>query len=77
MDRFVRFSPEDRAQAFVQVAATHGLSPGSVEKDFWVCLMLRELFALPERGRHLTFKGGTSLSKAWELIDILTRDKGG
>jgi hypothetical protein len=35
------------------------LDAASVEKDFWVCWTLRELFALPGLGRHLTFKGGT------------------
>lgn len=50
------------------------MSPGSVEKDFWVCLMLRELFVLPKYGLHLTFKGGTSLSKAWGLIDRFSED---
>jgi hypothetical protein len=45
-----------------------------VEKDFWVCLTLRELFSLPEIAEHLTFKGGTSLSKAWGLIDRFSED---
>lgn len=36
--------------------------------------MLRELFALPEYSRHLTFKGGTSLSKCWNLIDRFSED---
>ncbi len=74
MNRFLLLSPHDRARAFEQAAASRGLSPGSVEKDFWVCLMLRELFTLPEHGEHLTFKGGTSLSKAWGLIDRFSED---
>ena len=51
-----------------------GLDAASVEKDFWVCWMLRELFALPESGPHLTFKGGTSLSKGWKLIERFSED---
>ena len=47
MDRFLLLPPADRAQAFGQTGTERGLSPGSVEKDFWVCLMLRELFDLP------------------------------
>jgi len=50
------------------------LDAASVEKDFWVCWTLRELFALPGLGRHLTFKGGTSLSKAWQLIARFSED---
>ena len=37
-------------------------------------LMLRELFVLPDFAEHLTFKGGTSLSKAWGLIDRFSED---
>ena len=45
-----------------------------MEKDFWVCWTLRELFRLPGIGEHLTFKGGTSLSKAWKLIERFSED---
>lgn len=74
MERFLLLSRDDRARAFEESATRRGLSPVSVEKDFWVCLMLRELFTLPEWGDHLTFKGGTSLSKAWRLIDRFSED---
>ncbi len=74
MDRFLALSPEDRRQAFEQAGIRRGLPAGSVEKDFWVCLMLREIFGLPEIGDALTFKGGTSLSKAWGLIDRFSED---
>ena len=45
-----------------------------MEKDFWVCWTLRELFSLPDIGPQLTFKGGTSLSKAWKLIERFSED---
>ncbi len=51
-----------------------GLNPASIEKDFWICWTLRELFALPDIGEHLTFKGGTSLSKGWQLIERFSED---
>jgi hypothetical protein len=51
-----------------------GLSAGSVEKDLWVCWTLRALLRLPSSGPHLTFKGGTSLSKGWKLIDRFSED---
>jgi predicted nucleotidyltransferase component of viral defense system len=51
-----------------------GLDAASVEKDFWVCWTLREIFALPGIGGHITFKGGTSLSKAWKLIQRFSED---
>jgi hypothetical protein len=51
-----------------------GLDAASVEKDFWVCWTLREIFEDPNLGRHITFKGGTSLSKAWKLIQRFSED---
>lgn len=74
MDRFLALPPAERELAFQQAGAARGLAPGSVEKDFWVCLILRELFTLPDHANHLTFKGGTSLSKAWGLIDRFSED---
>jgi len=74
VDRFLALSPADRVQAFEQAGAMRGMPGASVAKDFWVCLSLRELYALPELGPYLTFKGGTSLSKAWALIDRFSED---
>ncbi len=68
MDAYLQLSPADRAAACNEYSRRLSLEPVSVEKDFWVCWTLRELFALPDIGQHLTFKGGTSLSKAWGLI---------
>ncbi len=45
-----------------------------VEKDFWVCWTLKSLFALPSGNPTMTFKGGTSLSKAYGLIDRFSED---
>ncbi len=74
MDGFVRESDEVRRRMLQEAQTRTGLSPASVEKDFWVCLTLRELFSLPEWGEHLVFKGGTSLSKAWKLIERFSED---
>lgn len=65
---------EDRRRFCQEAEARTNLSPASVEKDFWVCWTLRELFALPEWGANLTFKGGTSLSKGWKLIERFSED---
>ncbi len=67
--------PDERRRLFCEQAqAKLGLPPAAVEKDFWVCWILRELYKLPEWGDHLTFKGGTSLSKCWQLIDRFSED---
>jgi Nucleotidyl transferase AbiEii toxin, Type IV TA system len=45
-----------------------------VEKDFWVCWLLGLLFADAELAPHLVFKGGTSLSKVYGVIDRFSED---
>lgn len=74
MDSFLALSRQDQKLLIEQTAARKGWMAGSVEKDFWVCWTLRQLFALPALAGHLTFKGGTSLSKAWGLIDRFSED---
>ena len=74
MNTFLQLPAPRRRAAFQQVDEAIGLQALSVEKDFWVCWTLRELFALPGLGEHLTFKGGTSLSKAWKLIARFSED---
>lgn len=74
MDKFIALSADRRRDACMEVYQAMQLDAASVEKDFWVCWTLRELFALPEMGGHLTFKGGTSLSKAWRLIARFSED---
>ena len=59
--------PLERQRVIYEEAGRRpGLSGGSVEKDRWVCWTLRALFRLPSSDPHLTFKGGTSLSKGWK-----------
>ena len=45
-----------------------------IEKDYWVVWILEQLFALPDLKSHLTFKGGTSLSKVFGIIDRFSED---
>jgi hypothetical protein len=52
-----------------------GAPVGNIEKDFWVCWTLDALYhRLPKDGPRLLFKGGTSLSKAYGLIDRFSED---
>lgn len=74
MQRLFQLPPADRVQLCEQAHQRTGLSPRSLEKDLWVCWTLQQLFSLPELGEHLVFKGGTSLSKAWSLIDRFSED---
>ncbi len=74
MDAFIKLSPNDQRLFCKQAESKLNLPPASIEKDFWVCWTLRELFNLPGWGGHLSFKGGTSLAKAWKLIERFSED---
>ena len=74
MDAFLHSPPERQKKACIKLQDEMHLHAQSVEKDLWVCWTLRELFSLPGIGEHLTFKGGTSLSKAWKLIRRFSED---
>lgn len=63
-----------RSDAFVIAADRRGLLPLVIEKDFWVCWTLERLFALPDFADHLLFKGGTSLSKVYGIIQRFSED---
>lgn len=45
-----------------------------IEKDFWVCWVLDQIFSNPTLSPHVTFKGGTSLSKCYNFIDRFSED---
>lgn len=74
MDTFLTRPPAERRRLCEAAGDKLGLQAASIEKDFWVCWVLHELFALAEFGSHLTFKGGTSLSKCWKLIERFSED---
>lgn len=74
MDGVVKMSAQERRLVCIQAEERVGLPAASIEKDLWVCWTLRELGGLAGLGEHLTFKGGTSLSKAWKLIDRFSED---
>lgn len=58
----------------VEVGSRLGLPPHSIEKGYWVCTVLNALFSIPEMASRLTFKGGTSLAKAWRLVKRFSED---
>jgi predicted nucleotidyltransferase component of viral defense system len=74
VDPFLASSGARRRELCEQAAGRLGLQAASIEKDYWICWVLRGLFDLPEIGPQLTFKGGTSLSKAWKLIERFSED---
>lgn len=73
-ERFIKLAPERRALAFEQAATGRAGQAVILEKDFWVSWLLGLLFGLPELAPHLVFKGGTSLSKVFGVIDRFSED---
>lgn len=58
----------ERQEYLTQLSMRTNVEPFVYEKDWWVSQVLKALFRLPY-AKELSFKGGTSLSKAWGLID--------
>jgi len=63
----------DKEAIFNAVATDKGMTPFAVEKDWWVSRTLEIIFQM-DIAQHLVFKGGTSLSKAWKLINRFSED---
>lgn len=63
-----------RLGLFTTTAQRIGTTPQNVEKDFWVCWTLDALFNGLPAGPRLLFKGGTSLSKGFGLIQRFSED---
>src|ERR1700681_3750657 len=75
MDKVARLTGADRAALFNQAGAARGLANAIIEKDFWVCWTLKRLFGIQgEDSPGLVFKGGTSLSKAYDAIRRFSED---
>lgn len=72
--RFLALPAQRRALAFQQAAAGRSGQHVILEKDFWVSWLLGLLFAQPILAPHLVFKGGTSLSKVFGVIDRFSED---
>lgn len=66
---------KDNRKNFFEVAAYEDQKSFEViEKDYWVVWTLDRLFSIPEISSHLTFKGGTSLSKIFGVIERFSED---
>lgn len=73
MSNWLSLDKEQQIGLCTQVGVETGLPPFAIEKDAWVTLVLRMLFA-SELSDHIVFKGGTSLSKVYGLIERFSED---
>jgi len=74
MRRIAESSSQQRQELFAATAQAMGITPAAAEKDFWIVWVLMQLFSLPEWADRLRFKGGTSLSKAYGIIQRFSED---
>ena len=71
--KFIDIPLEERKQILDSLQTQIGLKSAIIEKDWWVTAVLRALFRLPY-AEHLSFKGGTGLSKCWNIIQRMSED---
>ncbi|MDH8701419.1 putative nucleotidyltransferase component of viral defense system [Dysgonomonadaceae bacterium PH5-43] len=73
MNNWLNIAKERRINIIEDLSKRVGQSSIVIEKDWWVSLVLRALFTSPF-AQHISFKGGTSLSKCWNLIERFSED---
>jgi hypothetical protein len=74
LNEIAQMPAEARAEIFAEAADRKGLAEAIIEKDFWVCWTLKQLFSIPALSGRLLFKGGTSLSKVFHAINRFSED---
>lgn len=76
MDLVAKSLPRERAQLFQTAEIRHHppIAAAIIEKDFWVCWSLHRLFDVLRFRPQLIFKGGTSLSKVFNVIERFSED---
>lgn len=74
MKSVLNLTTKQRADLFNATSQEIGMHSVMVEKDFWVCWTLKQLFDHPNLREHIIFKGGTSLSKVWRAIERFSED---
>ena len=73
MNNWLNLSKQRQSDLFNQLNRQTGIQQQAIEKDAWVTLVLRMIFS-SEIEQYLIFKGGTSLSKAYHLINRFSED---
>ena len=73
MIQFLQLTDDIKRNLISQASTRIGMTVKTIEKDWWVTLVLKALFSMPQ-SEHFIFKGGTSLSKAWKLIQRFSED---
>lgn len=73
MSKWIDFSIDERRAMIQGVVDSMHIDEAAAEKDWWVTAVLYALFRTSP-AEYLLFKGGTSLSKGWKIIDRFSED---
>lgn len=73
MKTWIDNSLQLRRQMVANIAAEKNIEASTIEKDWWVTMTLKALFQT-SCSQYISFKGGTSLSKGWNLINRFSED---
>ena len=71
--KFIEMPKELQTKSIETLSLNYGMPEQIIEKDWWVSAVMRALFALPY-ANQISFKGGTSLSKCWNVISRFSED---
>jgi hypothetical protein len=74
MNNVAKLNRNKREELFLVTAHDMKLTEAMAEKDFWVCWVLDYLFHQNPWSENMAFKGGTSLSKCYKLIERFSED---
>ena len=74
MSKLLEISNEELELVIQNTADKLNMSKAIVEKDLWVCMILKYLFSKFKYRDSIVFKGGTSLSKVYKLIERFSED---
>jgi len=74
MDKIAVSNPDERFRLFTQTGEAMNLPAHLTEKDFWICWTLKRFFSIKGIQERLIFKGGTTLSKVYGIINRFSED---
>ncbi len=74
LEKIAQAPSSERKAIFLEAAKKKKMNASMIEKDFWVCWTLNRLFSNPNLQKLLCFKGGTSLSKVFNVIERFSED---
>ncbi|MCY4420282.1 MAG: nucleotidyl transferase AbiEii/AbiGii toxin family protein [Gammaproteobacteria bacterium] len=72
-EAFLSLETQEQREILQAAADKSERLPAILEKDIWLCWVLQVLFSIPDR-HPMAFKGGTSLSKVYKIIDRFSED---